>query len=466
MAEAHSAQGASYKPMDEDQELDHEYAMMEESELAHDPNDPMNMLAYYRRVLPFRSLFTWLNQDSSVTRNFVNREFAFTLQNDAYLRYQSFATWEEWKKEVCRLNPSRFEIGPVYTAKPKDRKTLQKANFRPVLRELVFDIDMTDYDEIRTCCSDKRLCRRCWKLIAVAAEVLDMTLREDFGFKHLLWVYSGRRGIHCWVSDPEACALSDEARKALVGWIEVIRGGANQAKKVALGTPTPGFPRALHPSLRRALGQDVLTHTASRASPLSRGLLQRAFVDVLLRDQDVFREPARWEVLLQLLPSSETDAIARLQTRWAAAPRSSVQKWDDVLEVAQKSHDRVRPVWIAALEDIVLQYTYPRIDAEVSKRMNHLLKSPFVIHPSTGRVCVPLELEQILDFDPATSVPTVVQLLEELTRAQNTPEKHIRGEWDKTSLRPFVEQFDQFCTRLLREVREAKRAAQKFSLDF
>ena len=41
----------------------------------------MNLLAYYRRVLPFRSLFTWLNQDIAVTRNFMHREFAFTLQN-------------------------------------------------------------------------------------------------------------------------------------------------------------------------------------------------------------------------------------------------------------------------------------------------------------------------------------------------------------------------------------------------
>jgi DNA primase small subunit len=39
---------------------------------------------------------------------------------------------------------------------------------------------------------------------------------------------------------------------------------------------------------------------------------------------------------------------------------------------------------VHALEDIILQYTYPRIDAEVSKRRNHLLKSPFVIHPGTG----------------------------------------------------------------------------------
>lgn len=53
---------------------------------------PEVMLAFYQRLFPFRYLYQWLNHAIQPTLDFGHREFAFTLQNDAYLRYQSFAT--------------------------------------------------------------------------------------------------------------------------------------------------------------------------------------------------------------------------------------------------------------------------------------------------------------------------------------------------------------------------------------
>lgn len=78
---------------------------------------PEVMLQFYRMLYPFKSIFAWLNHEHVPTKLFTHREFAFTLQGDVYLRYHSFNTAEDLKKQVLALNPTRFEIGPVYSAK-------------------------------------------------------------------------------------------------------------------------------------------------------------------------------------------------------------------------------------------------------------------------------------------------------------------------------------------------------------
>jgi len=55
---------------------------------------------------------------------------------------------------------------------------------------------------------------------------------------------------------------------------------------------------------------------------------------------------------------------------------------------------------------------YPRLDVNVSKSTNHLLKSPFCVHPKTGNLCVPFTSQEIDTFDPF-SVPQIQTLSSE-----------------------------------------------------
>ena len=180
-----------------------------------------NSLSRFRMTLTFD-----INRIQPLTCTFLSTYTLFTSVNSISNTKISF------RKDILKMNPSRFEIGPVYSTNPRDRKTLRGGQMKPVSKELVFDIDLTDYDDIRSCCEKANICGKCWAFVTMAMKVVDTALREDFGFEHILWVYSGRRGAHAWVCDPRARNLPDDRRRAIAGYLDVLRGGTNSGKRV------------------------------------------------------------------------------------------------------------------------------------------------------------------------------------------------------------------------------------------
>lgn len=392
---------------------------------------------YYKRLFPFSLYYKWLRYDND--KLFTHREFSFTLRDDVYIRYQSFKDQDELKKEVIQKCPFKIDIGAVYSFRPSEQRTA--SNFHPVEKELVFDIDMTDYDEVRTCCSGADICRKCWPFMTVALKILNRALKEDFGFKHLLWVYSGRRGIHCWVCDKEARELSPAARSAIVEYLSVVKGGEFKSKKVYL-------PEIVHPSLKNA-----------------EKIVDQYFQDLMLRKQKILDSDENCEkVIAMCLDPNAKNTIKSAFENCS----SSEEKWKKLIEIDEiainpGSKNRCKNF----LTEVKFQLCYPRLDINVSKGLNHLLKAPFCVHPKTGRVCVPIDIKNIDSFDPFT-VPTISSLCKEIDRydaaMKEEKTKSENGENADQEIKVKVEDYSK--TSLNHSIQTFRNFIKKMSLEF
>ncbi|KAK2575139.1 hypothetical protein KPH14_008856 [Odynerus spinipes] len=402
-------------------------------------NLPDLLPIYYARLFPFHDYYEWLSYGSA--NHFNRREFSFTLQDDIYLRYQSYRTQKELEAEIKRLVPFKIDIGAVYNVQPKDHR--KGPRFVPVERELVFDIDMTDYDEVRTCCEGADICNKCWKFMTLACKILDTALRDDFGYKHILWVFSGRRGIHCWVCDQEARFLEDIERSGVAEYLQIIGGGEYMKKKVNLST------EHIHKSIRRALD-----------------IIESEFIPMCVEEQDMLGTNERMEKFLEVIPEDE-DRV-ELKNLFGQCP-SSKTRWNAFCDFVNNKKTKRGTKWYLyrhLREEVMLQYAYPRLDINVTKARNHLLKSPFCIHPKTGKVCIPFTVKTVEKFQP-DKVPTIMTLIEEInefdakekTEEVNNLDTTKIKDYKKTSLRKSLHIFHEFLWSL-KEARKGLKAEQ------
>ena len=72
--------------------------------------------------------------------------------------------------------------------------------------------------------------------------------------------------------------------------------------------------------------------------------------------------------------------------RWEAY-KEHYKKFIDKKKLEERSKNNRTMKWDRdlSIQALVFTYLYPRIDANVSTGINHLLKSPWCIHPKTGK---------------------------------------------------------------------------------
>jgi len=96
---------------------------------------------------------------------------------------------------------------------------------------------------------------------------------------------------------------------------------------------------------------------------------------------------------------------------------NSKTKWDSVFSNLSKFDKfRLKGAKYSYTElckfEIMLNVLYPRLDINVSKHINHLLKSPFCVHPGTGLISVPLSENDIINFD-LNEIPSITETIDD-----------------------------------------------------
>ncbi|KEG10229.1 DNA primase small subunit [Trypanosoma grayi] len=318
------------------------------------------------------------------------REFCFTLLGDIFSRFRSYSSAAELRRELIRCYPEKIDVGAVYTIRPNQKQSV--ASILPVERELVFDIDMSDYDSVRSCCSGKSICRYCWAWMACAAHVLRTVLEEDFGFHYILPVFSGRRGIHLWVCDKRACKMHDDERTALVGYMTVVAPKASRHAVVA--DFVNGRP--IHPTIRHvqlSVIDPAFTELFLNSSPENpNNVLHPKGASVV------------YGAIVAALKSGSRRDVEQRFLQQVPFQEGNVLDWGYVLRALGDAAANVT----AAAQILIM---YPRLDEHVSTRRDHLLKLPFCVHPGTASLCCPLEWDEVVSFDPVEDPPKLQEML-------------------------------------------------------
>ncbi|MHA2357775.1 MAG: DNA primase small subunit domain-containing protein [Candidatus Heimdallarchaeaceae archaeon] len=176
-----------------------------------------NIIAkYYEDRFPMDYFMTFIGLS-----NFPNREFGFVVGDGIFVRNLSFQNTDQFREYMVENSVKHAYVGAVYNTPPSRESPIQKIRWN--YREFIFDIDIDEYDLVRTCgCLGDQYCKECWSLVQDAAIFIDKTMKDDFGFKEVIWFFSGRRGVHGWVMDKVTQDFDQAQRVAILNYLTFI----------------------------------------------------------------------------------------------------------------------------------------------------------------------------------------------------------------------------------------------------
>lgn len=334
---------------------------------------------YIDNTMPLQEVWQLLTMCSDLHPDdaFCMREFNLGFQRhdgaDGYSRFHQFDSLEAFKRELLRRAPARIDVGAILSTETDYMPLgITWRQVEAYEKEPVIDIDVDDYADVRSCnCSGKMLCAQCWHFLATAASIVNYLMEEKFGCNRIMWIYSGRRGVHGWILDQSAAHYPESFRHAIADYLSTFQ--VNRDHRVFSGTC-----------------KVALSSYESIVLPQFEELVRREVV--LMRNTKIMT------YITKIALGTETKNMTLLRALMSSAKpeMNNMSLWNHYKLVLQQHHPAAQQV----IRTIVFSLVFPRIDRNVTTAMKHLIKCPYSWHPRTGAICVPFDVYSAHEFDP------------------------------------------------------------------
>ncbi len=327
---------------------------------------------YYEKKFPMKQFMPFIGLS-----DFQNREFGFVVGENRFIRNISFNNTDLLRDFMVKNSVKDAYVGAVFDTSPSKETPIQKIKWK--FREFIFDLDIDEYDAyeekgskgeetkdeklyvgVRNCgCREDKFCRECWSLIQDAAIFIDQTMKEDFGFKDVIWIFSGRRGVHGWVREKITQEFDRNQRRAILDYLTFI-----------------------HDPTRTQSIEDI----PSEAKPL------RNRIYSLIAKSFLTRSTPKELNNLGISLAKARDIIKKVN----ATEQFDHNKYNILIP----DNKLVRK----KLSSEIIRMRYPRIDRKVTMDTNRVSRMPFSVHGKTGQIAI--VIKDLKSFYPV-SAPTI-----------------------------------------------------------
>lgn len=250
------------------------------------------------------------------------------------------------------------------------------------MRPLIIDIDADSLAGVRGCgCSDKAVCRLCWRLLRLQAMYLLHAI-DDAGFGKAFAYFSGRRGVHIVV---DLSPNNPETRKAVLGYLTMPRIKGTHiywaGSKGEIVEPPVFQTMDTHPMLPELLDvlaelvaePGVLVGAEALAEMIPGGTKSLAGSELVTTLGILAPPGSRSRASAAAAADQSTDSAAGSRSGFGISRRDAFKTWAARHAVPAR-HLARSILWM-------------KPDAGVTSSAGHAVSAPCQIHPTTGYFC-------------------------------------------------------------------------------